>query len=104
EASAALVAETIAELRGLGADDRLVAHSLGCLTAIHASALLAPELRPRKVHLLDPACVEDALAERLAVLARERTFLYVCPDDPVLAFGYKALSLRSALGAVGPRR
>src|SRR5690606_21854777 len=76
EAGAARLAETIAELRGLGADVRLVAHSLGCLSAIHASARLAPELRPRKVHLLAPACVEDALAERLADLARERTFLY----------------------------
>lgn len=102
--TAASLGEEIGRLTRSGVDVRLVAHSLGCLPAVQASARLAPTERPREVHLLAPACTEDAVAEQLGSLARERTALYYCPGDPVLSVGFRALALRSALGQVGPRR
>jgi hypothetical protein len=103
-ATAAGLASVIRELRHAGTDVRLVAHSLGCWPAIHASTLLHPDERPREIHLLAPACVEDELGDRLDRLARQRTYVFYSPTDPVLALGFRAVALRSALGAVGPRR
>jgi hypothetical protein len=103
-ATAQGLAEAIRELRRAGTDVRLVAHSLGCWPAIHASTLLEADERPREIHLLAPACVEDELGDRLERLARQRTFVFFSPADPVLALGFRALAMRSALGAVGPRR
>jgi hypothetical protein len=104
EETARELAEAIGELVRSGTDVRLVAHSLGCRAAIEASALLGPDERPREIHLLAPACVEEELGDRLDRLARQRTYVYFHPTDPVLAVGFRALSLRSALGTVGPRR
>jgi hypothetical protein len=104
EATARDLAAAIGELTRAGTDVRLVAHSLGCRAAIEASALLDPDERPREIHLLAPACVEDEIGDRLERLARKRTFVYFNPGDPVLAVGFRALALRSALGTVGPRR
>jgi hypothetical protein len=98
------LATAIAGLVRSGTDVRVVAHSLGCRAAIAASALLDLEERPREIHLLAPACVEDELGDRLEQLARRRAYLYFNPSDPVLAVGFRALALRSALGSVGPSR
>lgn len=98
------LANAIRELRRTGTDVRLVAHSLGCWPAIHAAHLLDPDERPREIHLLAPACVEDELGDRLDRLARQRTYVFFSPNDPVLALGFRAVALRSALGLVGPRR
>jgi hypothetical protein len=104
EETAAGLASAIRALVRAGADVRLVAHSLGCRPAIEASAMLERDERPREIHLLAPACVEDELGDRLERLARQRTYIYYSATDPVLAFGFRALSLRAALGSVGPRR
>jgi len=104
EATARDLAAVIGDLVRSGIDVRVVAHSLGCRAVIEASALLEPDQRPREIHLLAPACVEDDLEDRLSGLARRRTHLYFNPYDPVLAVGFRALAMRSALGSVGPRR
>jgi hypothetical protein len=103
-ATAEGLANAIRELRRAGTDVRVVAHSLGCWPAIHAATLLERDERPREIHLLAPACVEDELGDRLDRLARQRTYVYFSPTDPVLALGFRAVALRSALGSVGPRR
>lgn len=104
DATARDLAAAIREFVHAGIDVRIVAHSLGCRAAIEASALLDRDDRPREIHLLAPACVEDELGDRLERLARQRTYVYFNAADPVLAVGFRALALRSALGTVGPRR
>ncbi len=82
---------------------RLVAHSLGCRQVIEAVALLEPGQRPHQIHLCAPACCEDEVADKLARLARERTYLYWTPNDLVLQTAFRLMAWGRALGAEGPK-
>jgi hypothetical protein len=95
-------AAVLSELRVRYARVRVVAHSLGCRHAIEAISALTASERPDTVHLCAPACREDAVAERLDLLARERTALYFTPDDLVLRTGFALMSGGTALGSSGP--
>jgi hypothetical protein len=83
---------------------RVVAHSLGCRHVIEAVSQLDVEERPHEIHLCAAACREADVSDKLAGLARERTYLYFTDKDRLLELAFTPLARGRALGAVGPQR
>lgn len=92
------------ELAGVHRRVRVVAHSLGCRHVIEAVAQLDAAHRPHEIHLCAPACREDDVADNLAGLARERSFLYFTRKDRLLDLAFTPLARGRALGFSGPGR
>lgn len=80
---------------------RVVAHSLGCRHVVEGIALLPDALRPAEVHLCAPACRESDVADKLAGLSREQTWLYYTRKDRVLDLAFTPIARGRALGYVG---
>jgi hypothetical protein len=83
---------------------RVVAHSLGCRHVIEAVTQIAVSERPHEIHLCAAACREADVADKLAALARERTYLYFTEKDRLLELAFTPLARGRALGVTGPQR
>ena len=90
---ATLHAERLAEaLDRLGDGPiRLVAHSLGCLLALEALAMLPKERRPIETHLCAPAVTEKCAAHLLPTASHPdgRTIIYYSRRDEVLTTAFQ---------------
>jgi hypothetical protein len=80
---------------------RVVAHSLGCLQVIEATARLPRGQRPHEIHLCAPACLEGEVREELPRLAREHSFVYFTRLDLVLESSFRVMAQGRAMGSAG---
>ncbi|WP_025769970.1 alpha/beta hydrolase [Thioalkalivibrio sp. HK1] len=84
---------------------RVVAHSLGCLLAVRATASLPLSDRPSSLILLAPAICEDDEKDILGRLSRDHTWLCHTKNDWILRVFFWLVSCRKkALGVIGPER
>jgi hypothetical protein len=95
------LAERLRELAERWPLVRVVAHSLGCVQTIEAMHLLDPAQRPGEVHLCGPACREEDVERKLAVLPGGRSAIYFARGDLVLETAFRALSRGRAIGSAG---